>query len=276
MNLADQYIEHGWVKVEQVVPAGKTAELRRICDNVTNQFLNLNPETGKPGDPDGHVMRHLENPCYFADARQDRLTLLETVAMPEIIDIITGILGEAPLFRTTSFWYNPVNQHLNGNWHRDAQFIYPDEEEEKAVVLGAQPQRGMQLMLALVDTEDNEYVPGSHSRWDTEKEYEIRKGSEMANCTRDDMPGARRFRQAPGDILTFNAYGLHRGRYHADKLRRTMMFSYTIHDAAREDTFTDTPWFLEPGFLDGLSDPARAFYQTYVDRFREFWLRQSD
>ena len=273
MNLTEHWIEHGWISVNEVIPPGKIAELRRICENVMDQFLVHDPDTDKPGNPDGHVMRHLENPCYFADAHKDRLALLETVAMPDILDIATTILGETPLFRTTSFWYNPINQHLDGNWHRDSQFTYPDEEEEKAIVLRATPQRGMQLMLALVDTEDNEYVPGSHLRWDTDEEYEIRKGNEKKNCIRDDMPGARRFHQAPGDIVAFNAYGLHRGRYHADKLRRTIMFTYGIPDAAREDYFTDTPWFLEPGYLDGLSDHASAFYHAYVERFREFWLR---
>ena len=35
------------------------------------------------------------------------------------------------------------------------------------------------------------------------------------------------------------------------------------------DYFSDQPWMLEPGYLDGLSAGAQAFFQRFTDAFAE-------
>ena len=39
------------------------------------------------------------------------------------------------------------------------------------------------------------------------------------------MPGALRVCLQPGDAVLFNAFGFHRGRYHAANPRRTVMWT---------------------------------------------------
>ena len=116
-----------------------------------------------------------------------------------------------------------------------------------------------------METSDNEYVPGSHLRWDTEDEYRIRLADGQANSRANDMPGAIRIQQRPGDALAFEALGLHRGRYHTDKRRRTLMLTYTSDRERIFDYFSDQPWILSSPLMAELPDATRAFFQGFVD-----------
>ncbi len=85
------------------------------------------------------------------------------------------------------------------------------------------------------------------------------------------MPGALRVQLHPGDAVMFNSFMLHRGRYHADCPRRTLMLTYSSPDNRRNDYFTNQPWFLEPGHLDGLAPRTRALFERYIELFTPFW-----
>ena len=274
-NLRTHWDEHGYILVRGLFDGNQVADLRRVCDVVLSRFLEHNPQTDEPGNPDGRVMRHLNHTAYFADDPEGFHTLMSAVADPRIREVVAAILGEPPLFRCTSYWYNPIRVGRDGNWHRDCQFTYPDEADQRRLMAEVTPQQSVQLMLALAPTEDNEYIPGSHLRWDTDEEYAIRWANDRSNSESDHMPGAVRLPQEPGAIMAFHPYGLHRGRYHTDKLRRTLMLTYTVEASAREDYFTLQPWCLEPGYLDGLEPHTRAFFQRFKNRFEAYWKRES-
>ena len=131
---------------------------------------------------------------------------------------------------------------------------------------------GVQMQLALVPTEDNEYVPRSHLRWDTPEEYQIRLADGQKNATSNGMPGAIRLTQQPGDVLAFNPMGLHRGRYHCDKPRRTLMLTYTPVSRVTKDYFSRQPWCLQTGYLNGLKPDTRRFFEQFIAAYRDFWL----
>ena len=83
------------------------------------------------------------------------------------------------------------------------------------------------VQIALVDSEDLELVPGSHCRDFTAAEWDICKDyPDGENIRSNGMPAAYRAVLEPGDACVFNSISIHRGRYHADKLRRTLMFDY--------------------------------------------------
>ena len=63
---------------------------------------------------------------------------------------------------------------------------------------------GLQLQIALVPSDDSEFVPGSHLRWDTDAEYRIRKADNCRNWESDETPGALRVALQPGDAVAFN------------------------------------------------------------------------
>jgi hypothetical protein len=67
------------------------------------------------------------------------------------------------------------------------------------------------------------------------------------------------------------ARGYHRGRYHTDKPRRTLMFTYTGAPFSTFDYFSDQPWVLQEGYLDSLSPGGQAFFGAFAQTFGCVW-----
>ena len=200
------------------------------------------------------------------------MALLQAVADSAVLNVCRAILAASPMFRCTSLFMNPQIHSQDGNWHRDSQFHHPDEDEEQAAIAaGGELGRSVQLQIALAPSDDVEVVPGSHKRWDTEAEYTIPRGDEQNNSRSNSMPGARRVALEAGDAVAFNPLALHRGRYHADKRRRTLMSTYTSATYPRFDYFSDQPWFDTDGYLAGIDEPASAFFQQFVEQYAEDW-----
>lgn len=269
-DLCEHWLAEGYILVRNLLPREDVDRLRETCEDILRQVYLL--EEAQPGDGD-FVIRHLSRPSYHAGERERLMFLLETAAKPRILDLVGEIFGDEPEHRCFSLFMNPRENGYDGNWHRDSQFRENyDEEVEKELILNQKVPGGMQMQIALVPSDDSEYVPGSHLRWDTEEEYAIRLKDNHADSTSNAMPGAMRVALQPGDAVAFNAFGLHRGRYHADRLRRTLMLTYVAsRRPVRPDIFNHQPWFLESGYLDGLSDRATGFYRAFVDKYAASW-----
>lgn len=271
-ELRRHYEQEGYGVVRNLIDAVRAARLRTICDEVLEQWRVRNPESGEPGgEPDATVMRHLNHSGYYGGNPSARQVLMDVIADEKVLATARSILGEEPLFRCTSYFFNPLSGGREGNWHRDSQFGNPEDEKEKDVLAKADPTgNGVQLQIALVPSEDVEYVPGSHLRWDSDAEYYVRKADGGKNNTLE-MPGALRLRLAPGDAALFNPLGLHRGRYHTEPVRRTLMLTYTKSSLPVADYFSFQPWFLEPAYLDGLKPSTKSFFDSFVDTYATGW-----
>jgi len=132
---------------------------------------------------------------------------------------------------------------------------------------------GMQLQIALLPSADIEVVPGSHLRWDTADDYAIRKADGLTHNRSNDMPGATRVFQQPGDAVLVSALMIHRGRYHRQPPRRTLMPTYTKTSEPWFDSFSDQPWFLSAGYRAHLSPQADTFFERFIAQYRSDWLR---
>jgi hypothetical protein len=276
-NLREQWEHEGYVLLHGLFDEERTQRLRVVCDEVLAQWRVMNPENGRPGGADdATVMRHLNHPGYFRTNPTGLACLMEAVTDPLVLEVARTILGEEPLFRCTSLFFNPLAGGKDGNWHRDSQFTQPDEEQERETIAKlVSSGNSIQMQIALAPSDDVEYVPGSHLRWDTPAEYQIRRADGGKHNRSNAMPGALRLGLAAGDAALFNPYGLHRGRYHTERPRRTLMLTYTKTSAPYYDYFSNQPWFLEPGYLDGLSPQSRAFFAPFVTLYREFWAEKS-
>ncbi|MBX3011004.1 MAG: phytanoyl-CoA dioxygenase family protein [Caldilineaceae bacterium] len=273
IDVHQQWVTDGCVIVRSLFDPARTADLRAICDRILAQWRENSPETGKPGGTeDATVMRHLNHSGYFA-ARPGELTMLmDAVADDKVLGVMRSIFGEEPLFRCTSYFFNPLGASKDGNWHRDSQFTTPNDEAEQAVLTkAAEAGNSVQMQIALVPSSDIEVVPGSHLRWDTPEEYAIRKADGGANNRANQMPGAMRVELAPGDAVLFNPMAIHRGRYHTDRLRRTLMLTYTRSSQPYIDYFSTQPWFLGDGYVDALSPHARPFFDRFIAMYQSQW-----
>ena len=272
-SLKEQWDVEGYAVVPGIYNKEITVRLLPVCEAILEQWRKESAEDGKPGGgPQATVMRHLNHPGYFKMHPEWKKLILESVADKRVLDVAREVLGEEPMFRTTSFFFNPIGTSRDGNWHRDSQFRHHDEKEEKAFLerrFGTTS--GIQMQIALTPSEDIEYVPRSHLRWDTPEEYHIRRADEQKNNTSNVMPGAIRLKQEPGDAVLFNQLGLHRGRYHTDKRRRTYMLTYMPASAHCIDYFSHQPWFLTTGYLDGLTRSSMLFFERFIDKYRKDW-----
>ena len=270
---ADSFARDGVAIVRGLWERDDVDLLAAACERILAQWRFSNPETNEPGGgPDAHVMRHLNHPGYFKEHDDERVLMLEAVASSEAVGFAEEILQTEALFRCTSLFFHPTETSVDGNWHRDSQFHAPDEDDEKRLLAErAYPGTSVQMQIALLPSDAIEFVPGSHQRWDTDEEYAIRRADDGANSRSNDMPGAQRIGLEPGDAVAFNPMGLHRGRYHTDRPRLTLMLTYTTRTHPRFDYFSSQPWFDRPGYLDDLSFSARSFYDTFVAQYQADW-----
>jgi hypothetical protein len=266
----------GYVVSRGLIDPSYAARLRVICDDVLEQWRRRDPQTGRPGGDDATVMRHLNHPAYFAGGAPGLEEVLRLAALPKVLDLARTILGQEPMFRCTSYFMNPLMSSMDGDWHRDSQYMTNDEASERAMLLeGGDTGSGIQFQVALAPSDDVELVPASHLRYDTPDEYAIRRADGGRHNRSNDMPGAIRIALAPGDAAAINSLGIHRGRYHRDKLRRTVMLTYTKSSMPVRDYFSNQPWFLNPAYRARIPDDARPFFDRFVSTYSEFWRAEA-
>ena len=272
-SIHQRWCKDGYVSVPGLIGSAQAGHLRTICSGILAQWRTRDPQTGAPGEkPDATVMRHLNHPAYFDQHSKQLSELLDVVANPNVLQVVAEIFNEPPLFRCTSLFFNPSGIRLDGNWHRDSQFSEQDDGKERATLAKMGPTGiGMQLQIALLPSDDIELVPGSHLRWDTPEEYAIRKADGWTHNRTNTMPGALRVHQDPGDAVLFNPAAIHRGRYYSDIPRSTLMLTYTKSSEPYSDFFSNQPWFLEPGYMERLTQDTRAFFEPFVAQYESFW-----
>lgn len=183
-----------------------------------------------------------------------------------------------------NYYIDPPGETRIGGWHRDCQF-YPGADEEaqkRALAEEADPPRELHMHIPLVPTQATEVVPGSHNRWDTPEEFAIR----TKDATSDKMPGREIIQLQPGDLAFFHVNSLHRGMYLLGVKRRTIAVTFGRASSPRKATpewmkawrgyvATYQPWFLKPGYLDGCAPSTRAFFQRFIDVYRDSWTREN-
>lgn len=247
----------------------EVARLRAAAEHVRDRFDEYVREQEIAHLKDRTCMRHLEEPIWHPGDQSHRLTLLEYGADARFVGAVEQAFRGPSMYFCSSLFMNPLTNSTDGDWHRDTQFVYEGDESLVQAHLRDEV-LGVQFQIALYESEDVEYVPYSPTRYDSPEELRIRVGDGGKNATRE-MPYSIRIRQRPGDAILFNANGLHRGRYHTDKPRLTLMYTYSVYGRPQLNDFTYQPWMLEPGCLDGLSPRAKAYYAEFVEQYREFW-----
>jgi ectoine hydroxylase-related dioxygenase (phytanoyl-CoA dioxygenase family) len=273
-DLRQQWDTQSYFLAPELISQAEASRLLEICEHAMRGWFVAEPHYGQSvGNDASAQMRHVNHPAFFRDRIGWWVELMEFIADERVLNIARQVMGGEPTYACTTFWFNPKGDSRNGGWHRDTQFLTQTDEEEKKMLWGEHP-TGLQLQVALIPSDDAEVVPGSHLRWDTPEEYRIRKAEGSKNWESDAMPGALRVKLNAGDAVGFDPRALHRGRYHADKPRRTIMLSYSKPDSTpHHDYFTNQPWLLEPGLMERLSPRAQAFYKVFIDRYREHWKR---
>ena len=275
---AQIYREEGILFYPGFLEGEELARLHASCEFVMGQFREDLEQTDPVGAARAVVMAHLNHPRWHREHGEHWKTIMEMVADPRCLGPVEQIFSGRSLFRTPNLFFNPRAGTQEGGWHRDHQFLLPDEEavqryfDEKS--RGKVQLEGIQLQIALIDNDDVEYVPFSAGRYDSPQEYFYRCADGRSHNQEAGMPNAMRVRLRAGDAIIFNAAGLHRGRYHADKPRRTLMLTYTPHRQPMYDALSYQPWMMEPRHLDELSPRAQVYFNDFISVYHDSWKAQ--
>ncbi|PKH02070.1 hypothetical protein CXF72_13620 [Psychromonas sp. MB-3u-54] len=186
-------------------------------------------------------------------AFDDRVKLFNFISSKKIMDVVESVMAADPAFMNTQLFFDPVNPQQKDFWHRDCQYDY-DIEDQKKVIHGTQV---LHLRVPLFDEPGMELVPGSHKRWDSDEEFNVREEIK-GRVSSDNLSSGHKIELAAGDLLVFSADMIHRGRYGLDRLALDILVFDSAGDYA---DYVDDDCLPDTAMLDKIADP-RLFLNT--------------
>lgn len=183
----------------------------------------------------------------------DRVKLFNFISSKKMMDAVESVVDSNPAFMNTQLFFNPVNPQQKDFWHRDCQYDH-DIEIQKQVIHETQV---VHLRVPLFDEFGMELVPGTHKRWDTEEEHNVRQ-EEKGKRSSDNLSTGKKIPLAAGDLLVFSADMIHRGIYGLDRLALDILVFDSAADFA---DYVDDDCLPCSEILEKIKDP-RLFIQT--------------
>lgn len=198
------------------------------------------------------------NSAYITNRKhlsgQDRMALFQFISQDKLMDIVSKIIGECPAFMNTQLFFNPKNETQKNYWHRDGQYTDMSLETHKQSLTKT---KILHLRIPLRDERGVELVPGSHTKWDTDEEFEVRM-EQNGRCKSDDLPHGKAIPLKRGDLLVFSANIIHRGLYGGNRFA----FDVIVCDPNPELLgFVDSECLPNPSELRSIRRP-RLFLAT--------------
>jgi len=186
-------------------------------------------------------------------AFDDRLALFNFISSKKIMALVDSVISNNPAFMNTQLFFNPVNPQLKDFWHRDCQYDH-DVDVQKKVIHETQV---VHLRVPLFDELGMELVPGTHKRWDTDEEYNVRQ-EEKGRASNESLSTGKVIELAAGDALVFSADMIHRGLYGLDRLALDIL----VFDSAGDFVdYVDDDCLPVNAMLEKIKDP-RLFMNT--------------
>ncbi|MEM7083236.1 MAG: phytanoyl-CoA dioxygenase family protein [Pseudomonadota bacterium] len=150
-----------------------------------------------------------------------RMTLFRFVGSQAVRDVVLDVLPQGAMFINTQLFFDPANASLDNYWHRDSQYNETSIDAQKRALKEHDP---LHLRIAFKPERGISLVPGTHRRWDTDHEFDVRMGRNGC-AVHDDLDDAVDVALEPGDGLLFSAAMIHRGLYGGDRLAFDLLFS---------------------------------------------------
>lgn len=217
MEITKQYDTQGYVVIKKLFCQDEIGNITAmVVDRIYQQWLAENREALSQQQLVN--MHSLTSPKYFLNHSAARIKFFEFLVSRKLTDLLEHLFGDGLYFHNTQLFFNPIDQSQLPYWHRDLQYS-PIEDEIQAQ---AQPNLlSLHVRIPLVIEKGIELIPGTHKRWDTELERNVRL--ELNNHTNsEELPGAVLIGLEPGDILIFNAQMIHRGNYQLNPARKAL------------------------------------------------------
>ena len=119
-------------------------------------------------------------------------------------------------FHNTQLFFNPANVECIPYWHRDMQY---SPIEDSVQCAEQKEMLSLHIRIPFIAEKGVEIVTGTHKRWDTELERDVRFELN-GHRNSESLPGSELIDLARGDILIFSAQMIHRGNYELNPARK--------------------------------------------------------
>jgi len=188
---------------------------------------------------------------YLNDS--ERESLFKFIGSAKLMDVVNSVVVGSPAFMNTQLFFDPVNKDQKNYWHRDPQY-HMSVQEQKEALLGADV---LHFRIPLVDEPGVELVPGTHRRWDSHEELDVRL-EQNGRKNHEDLATGVCVPLNAGDLLVFSANMIHRGLYGMDRLALDILFCDSVPELMK---FVDDNCLPSLDVLEKL-DNANAFKST--------------
>ena len=247
-QLNRHYEEQGYFVIRDYFTAADIASLRDVILRFHQLWKNDNADFYKEVAFNSSLITGSE---YLES--DDRITLFNFISSTKIMTIVDAVIKNNPAFMNTQLFFNPINPELKDFWHRDCQYDH-DIEVQKIVINETQV---LHLRVPLFDELGMELVPGTHKRWDTEEEFNVRQ-EEKGRLSNESLSTGKKIKLAAGDLLVFSADMIHRGLYGMDRLALDIL----VFDSAGDfSDYIDPDCLPDSAMLAQIDDP-RLFNNT--------------
>lgn len=243
-----QYDEMGYFVVRNYFSKSEMAELRAVILTFHHLWKQDNAVFYQEDAFNSSLITGSE---YLSP--DERVKLFNFISSKKLMTVIEALIPSKPAFMNTQLFFNPVNPKLKDFWHRDCQYDH-DIEAQKKVIHETQV---VHLRVPLFDELGVELVPGTHKRWDTEEEFNVRQ-EEKGRLSSEHLTTGKKIKLTAGDLLVFSADMIHRGLYGLDRLALDIL---VFDPAANLADFVDDDCLPDTEMLNEISDP-RLFINT--------------
>lgn len=150
---------------------------------------------------------------------RQRQVLFDFIGSEKVMSIVNELIPKQPCFLNTQLFFNPVNPKQSNYWHRDPQYHLTIEQQKSAI----SSSEVIHFRLPLLDELGIELVPGTHKRWDSTEELNVRLEQE-GHKNNQPLSEGKVIKLDAGDLLIFSANMIHRGLYGLDRLAFDILF----------------------------------------------------
>ena len=213
--MKSEYEKNGYFVVEEAFSSNELKRLEDVIQDFHISWVNDNSE---------FYNNKAVNSAYLTGRkyldRKQRLAIFQFVGSRKVMEILEPLIPTHPAFMNTQLFFNPVNTGQKNYWHRDLQYIGKPIDEQKAILKATNV---IHFRIPLKPEPGLELVPGSHKRWDSDEEFDVRTEGNGRRCF-EDLSSGKKVALNRGDLLVFSANMIHRGLYGLDRLAFDIIF----------------------------------------------------
>lgn len=214
MNSIEQYEKYGYAVLKGFFDKEEIASIDNHVDRIFQMwFVENEAEIIESKRVNMHSLTH---PEYFLEEPELRKEFFQIIASVKLTKVLESMFGEGIYFHNTQLFFNPLNKESQPYWHRDMQYSPIEDSvqcDEQAEMLS------LHVRIPLIEEKGIEFVAGTHKRWDTNLEREIRFELN-GHKNSEELSNSKLIGLSPGDILIFNAQMIHRGNYELNTNRK--------------------------------------------------------